>query len=161
LLDPEHIGQFKVLLLPNIAALSEAECGQIRQFVKAGGSLVATFETSLHDEWGVRRRELGLADLFGVSFQGRVEGPMKNSYLRVETDPATGKPDPILAGLEDAERIINGVWRVEVAEAEKLAVRPLTLIPSYPDLPMEQVFPRVSRTDIPEVYLREIGKSRI
>jgi hypothetical protein len=38
---------------------------------------------------------------------------------------------------------------------------PLTLIPSYPDLPMEMVYPREAKTDIPEVYLRELGGSRI
>lgn len=38
---------------------------------------------------------------------------------------------------------------------------PLTLIPSYPDLPMEEVFPRVPKTDIPEVYVREFGKGRV
>ena len=32
---------------------------------------------------------------------------------------------------------------------------PLTLIPSYPDLPMEKVYPRVPRTDIAQVFLRE------
>jgi hypothetical protein len=35
------------------------------------------------------------------------------------------------------------------------------LIPSYPDLPMEEVFPRVSKTDIPGVYVRETGKGRV
>ena len=38
---------------------------------------------------------------------------------------------------------------------------PVTLIPSYPDLPMEDVFPRVPHTQIRELYLRELGKSRI
>ena len=38
---------------------------------------------------------------------------------------------------------------------------PLTLVPSYPDLPMEEVFPRTPRTDIPEVFVREAGKGRV
>ena len=38
---------------------------------------------------------------------------------------------------------------------------PVTLIPSYPDLPMEDVYPRVARTEIREVYLRDLGKSRV
>ena len=38
---------------------------------------------------------------------------------------------------------------------------PLTLIPPYPDLPMEKVFPRVLKTDIPEVTARQIGKGRV
>lgn len=161
LLDAEHTDRFKLLLLPNIAALSDAQCEQLRQYVKRGGSLVATYETSLYDEWGVRRKDLGLADLFGATFNGRIEGPMQNSYLRTEKDPATGKYHPILAGLEDTERIINGVWRVDVKATAPLPAPPLTLIPSYPDLPMEQVFPRVPKTDIPEVFVRERGQSRI
>src|SRR5947207_1076848 len=34
------------------------------------------------------------------------------------------------------------LWRVEVAPAGPLVAQPLTLIPSYPDLPMEMVYPR-------------------
>ncbi len=35
------------------------------------------------------------------------------------------------------------------------------MIPSYPDLPMEHVYPREPETDIREIYLRKIGESRI
>ncbi|MHB8524212.1 MAG: alpha-amylase family protein [Limisphaerales bacterium] len=157
LLDPAHVDPFKTLILPNIAALSDAQCDQLRAFVRRGGGLVATYETSLYDEWGVKRKNFRLSDLFGVSFTGRVEGPMHNSYLRLETDPATGKRHPLLAGLEDTPRIINGVWRLEVEATESFPHPPLTLIPSYPDLPMEEVFPRVAKTDIAEVYLREVA----
>ena len=103
LLDAAHIDPFKVLILPNIAALSTAQCAQIRDYVQRGGSIVATYETSLYDEWGVRRADFGLADLFGASFDGALDARMQNSYLRLETDPATGKRHPLLAGLEDAE----------------------------------------------------------
>ena len=159
LLDAKHVDQFKTLILPNIAALSDEQCQQLRDYVKRGGSIVATHETSLYDEWGVKRKNFGLADLFGVTFKGRIEGPMRNSYLRLEKDPTTGKRHPILAGLEDAPRIINGVWRLEVEATEKFPNPPLTLIPSYPDLPMEKVYPRVPKTETPEVYLREMETS--
>jgi len=155
LLDAEHIGQFKTLILPNIAALSDAQCQQLRDFVQRGGSLIATCETSLYDEWGVRRKDFGLGDLFGLRFTGRVEERMQNSYLRLENDPVTGKRHPILAGLEDAPRIINGVYRVEVEPTQPFPNPPLTLIPSYPDLPMEKVYPRVLKTDLAQVYLCE------
>jgi hypothetical protein len=159
LLDPAHIDRFKVLILPNIAALSTAQCAQLRDYVARGGSIVATHETSLYDERGVRRTDFGLADLFGASFDGKIEPRMQNSYLRLEGDP--GKRHPILAGLEDAERIINGVARVQTRTSVPYPNPPLTLIPSYPDLPMEEVFPRVPKTDIPEVFVRETGKGRV
>jgi hypothetical protein len=159
LLDAAHIGQFKTLILPNLAALSDTQCDQLRAFVQNGGSVIATYETSLCDEWGVRRKNFGLADLFGVNWKGRSEGPMQNSYLRLEHDTARGHP--LLRGLEDAPRIINGVWRLEVEPREEFPPMPLTLIPSYPDLPMEKVYPRVEKTDILEVFLRESGKGRV
>jgi hypothetical protein len=159
LLDAAHIGQFKTLILPNIAALSDAQCDQLRAFVKNSGSVIATYETSLCDEWGVRRKDFGLADLFGVNWSGRIEGPMQNSYLRLEHEAVPHHP--LFKGLEDAPRIVNGVSRLEVEPREKFAQVPLTLIPGYPDLPMEKVFPRVEKTDIAEVFLRESGKGRV
>ena len=155
LLDAAHVDQFKVLIFPNIAALSNAQCDQIRAYVERGGSIVATYETSLYDEWGVRREDFGLAGLFGASYDGKADPRMQNSYLRLQDAPR----HPILAGLEDTERIINGVSRVHTKGTFPNA--PLTLIPSYPDLPMEEVFPREPKTDIAEVYVREVGKGRV
>jgi len=153
LLDAAHTDQFKVLVFPNIAALSTRQCAQIRDFVNRGGSIVATHQTSLYDEAGVRRADFGLADLFGASFDGQIDARMQNSYLRLENQ------HPLLAGLEDTRRIINGVSRVHTKGTYPNP--PLTLIPSYPDLPMEEVFPRTPKTDIPEVFVREMGKGRV
>ncbi len=158
LLDESHVSQFKTLILPNIAALSDPQCSQLRAFVGQGGSIVATHETSLYDEWGTKRSNFGLADLFGVDFTGRSQARMQNAYLRLEHEAA--RRHPLLRGLEDARRIIHGVSRVEVTPREKFGPMPLTLIPSYPDLPMEKVFPRVAKTDVAQVFLREIGKGR-
>jgi len=160
LLDAARLAPFKTLILPNIAALSDAQCDQLRQFVRRGGGLVATSETSLCDEWGASRRDFGLADLFGASWGGRSEGPMHNAYLRLEHESAPAHP--LLRGLEDAPRIIHGVWRVEVAANAPYPSPPLTLIPPYPDLPMEKVYARQPRTDIPQAFLRELpGGGRV
>ena len=161
LLDLNHIRQFKLLILSNIAALSDEQCDQLRQYVKMGGSLLGTYETSLYDEEGRERKDFGIADIFGAHFKGRLPGPMKNSYLRLERDPATNAGHPILDGLDETERIINGLFWLDVEQADPLMHPPLTLIPSYPDLPMEMVYPRIERTNTAAVYLREIGSSRI
>ena len=160
LLDEEHLKPFKLLVLPNIAALSTAQCDQLRKFVNGGGSIVATFETSLYDEEGRRRMDFGLADLFRVSYDKGVEGPMQNSYLRLKKDPSTNQFHPVLKDLEDAYRIINTINRVKVIPRSPFPL-PVTLIPTYPDLPMEDVYPRIPDTDIRELYLRDTGKGRI
>ena len=51
----------------------------------------------------MRRKDFGLASLFGAGFAGKVEGPMLNSYLLLEKDPATGTYHPLLTGFEDTE----------------------------------------------------------
>ena len=160
LLDAEHLKPFKLLILPNTAQLSMEQCDQIRKFAEGGGSLLATFETSLYDEDGNRRTDFGLTDLFGVSYDKSVEGPMQNSYLRLKEDQATKQFHPVLKGLEDAYRIINTVHQVKIIPRMTFP-DPVTLIPSYPDLPMEDVYPRVPDTDIRELYLRDVGKGRI
>jgi Hypothetical glycosyl hydrolase 6/Beta-galactosidase trimerisation domain/TAT (twin-arginine translocation) pathway signal sequence len=161
LLAAERLNRFKTLILPNIAALSDEQCRQLTAFVERGGSLVATYETSLYTEWGARRNDFGLAKLFGASFRERAPGPMRNAYLRLEDDPRTSRRHPILAGLDDAPRIIHGTYRLDVAPILKLPSTPLTLIPAYPDLPMEMVYPRNPKTDIAELYLREVGSGRV
>jgi hypothetical protein len=157
LLDSRQLAAFKTLLLPNITSLSDEQCGQLRAFVQRGGSLIATHETSLRDEWGAPRKNFGLADVFGVDYGGHTETRMQNAYLRCEHE----LHHPLLRGLEDAPRIIHGTSRVEVKSRERFGPMPLTLIPSYPDLPMEKVFPRVPKTDIAQVFLREIGEGRV
>ena len=94
LLDDDHLDHFKTLILPNIAALSDGQCRQLRAFVERGGGLVATYETSLCNEEGVRRADFGLADLFGVSFRGRAGGPMHNAYLEPGDRPPHGPQAP-------------------------------------------------------------------
>jgi len=160
LLDRERLQAFKLLILPNVACLSDVQCDELRAFVRDGGGIVSTFETSLYDEQGTPRTDFALADLFGARRTGPVEGPMHNSYLRLQHG-ANGRVHPLLAGLEDTPRMINGVWRVPVAPASASTDALLTLIPSYPDLPMEMVYPRGERPDLPQLFARDVDRGRV
>ncbi len=160
-LDAEHLAGFRTLILPNIAALSDAQCGQLREFVRQGGGLVATYETSLYDEWGVRRKEFALADLFGAQYAGRVEENMRNSYLSLDGGAGSGATDALVRGFEDAGRIVNAVNQVEVTPVGEGEAAALRIVPSYPDLPMESVFTRPGVTQKPGAYQRMEGKGRV
>ena len=159
LLGEQHLASLRTLVLPDVVALSDAQCAQLRGFVERGGGLVATYETSLRDESGAPRKDFGLADLFGVRFGGKTELQMHNAYLRLEHERAQG--NAMLVGLEDAPRIIHGVNRLDVTPTAKFGPAPITLIPSYPDLPMEKVYERVPHTDVAQVFMREVGAGRV
>lgn len=81
--NPERLSEFAVLILPNAAALSDAQVAAIRQYIESGGGLIATAETSLCDELGRPRADFALADLFGVHYQGRPNAPLARPELDV------------------------------------------------------------------------------
>jgi len=153
-LTPTRLKKYRALLVPNAAYLSDMQCEQIRSYVASGGSLLATFETSSYNEWGDKRNDFALADLFGASIAGEAIGPVGNSYMRIE------QRHPILSGFEGTNLLPGPETRLPVRA--KVSV-PLTLsvVPSYPAFPPEMVFPRTPRTDEPAAIFKQKGASRI
>ena len=86
---------------------------------------------------------------------------MQNSYLELKKDPATGQHHPLVAGFDDAGRIINTIRRVHVSAVNSEQYSPLTVIPTYPDLPMEECFPPKEKTHDAGVFIRQAGKGRV
>lgn len=80
-LRSELLARYRVLLLPNVACLSDSQVQTIRSYVEQGGGLVATCETSLCDELGRSRGDFALKDLFGTSYGGRPTTPVVRSEL--------------------------------------------------------------------------------
>ena len=68
-LNVEDLSKYKVVIFDNVACLSKAQCDAIRQYVQNGGTIIAMMETSLYDEWGNKRDNFELADLFGVDYK--------------------------------------------------------------------------------------------
>ena len=155
-MDAENLDKYKILILPNASNLTDSECEKIRQFVNRGGSLIATYQTSLFNDGNIRA-DFGLSDIFGVSYTGGTGNNGSNGYIRLEHETK----HPILRGLEETQQVISPRQYVNVKANTSFSVVPLTRIPTYPTDPMEQIYPRIPKTDIPEVYLRTIGRGRV
>ena len=159
--------ELDALVLPNLAAMSDAQCRAVRRFVEAGGGLVASGETSLYDAEGRRRGDFALADLFGAhaagghlgSDEGQSPSPWSSwdghTYLRV----AGGTPRPAaIDALGDTDIVAFG-GRLERVRADGGTVA-LTYVPESPQSPPENVWMREPRTDVPAVLLRAPGGRR-
>lgn len=59
--------RFSTIILPTCVCLSDEVVGALREFVKKGGLLIASGDSSLLDENGNTRDDFGLSDVFGVS----------------------------------------------------------------------------------------------
>jgi hypothetical protein len=162
-LSLDSIGRYKALLLPNLALLSDQQCRQLREYVEHGGSLLATFETSLYDEKGQPRKDFGLSDVLGVRKAGDRQLPvagatrMNATYARLERD------HEILRGFGDTNWIAGGEFWIPVRTTEdnnkKKAA--LTVVPSYPAYPPELAYTDQPSTDHPAMVTREKGGSRV
>ncbi len=153
-LSAADLKKYRALIMPNAAYLGEEQCAAIREYARAGGSVLATFETSCYREWGDRRPNFGLADVFGADVAGETVGPAGNSYARIEQRHA------VTTGFEGTSILPGAENRVPIRTSEKTTAV-LTLVPHYPAFPPEMVYPRTSHTDEPVAVFRESGRSRV
>ena len=153
-LGPETLRRYRALLLPNVALLGDTQCAQLREYARGGGSLLATFETSLYNEWGDPRPEFGIGEALGIRKAGATQGPLGNSYARVEQEG-----HELLNGIGPTALLPGAVYRVPV-RALGGGAPVLTYVPPYPSHPPEMVYPRVARTDEPAVVLGGAGGGR-
>lgn len=86
------LGGAKVVILPSVACLSGEEAGSLRAYVRGGGGLVATYRTSLQDEWGNPRENFLLADLLGADYLEPVSYRYSFVKFSEEHDLARGLP---------------------------------------------------------------------
>lgn len=156
----------KLLILPNVAALSDAQVAAIRKFVDAGGSVFATGLSSLCNEWGEVREDFGLADVLGVhvpaehgwrdeATRTKWAKEWTQTYLRMapEAEGAAARHE-VLRGLSGTD-VIGFGGRLEKLNVDAGATVPLTFVPPVPVVPVEAVWMREPKTEIPGLVLRE------
>lgn len=86
--------KYKMLILPTCACMSDALSESIRGYVREGGLLVASFDSSLFDEFGGLRKDFALADVFGASYAEGFVRMANSSYMKVK------RSLPFFKGLE-------------------------------------------------------------
>ena len=154
-MQPERINKYAALILPNTALLSDEQCAQLRAYVDQGGSLMATFETSMYTNDNQRRTDFGLADVFQMNLAGEMVGRRGNAnpYLA-----RIGRQHPILDGFADTHWLPGSEYRLPLAPIDDPV---LTVVPGYVAYPPELSYPPVSQTNEPAIVIRERGKSRL
>jgi uncharacterized lipoprotein YddW (UPF0748 family) len=89
-LRAEKLKAFRVLVLSDAKVLTGAQLAAVREYVRAGGGVVATYETSLWEPRGQRAADFALADVLGISFGGSTPSvtapnldPEQNSFIKL------------------------------------------------------------------------------
>ena len=178
-----YAGRLSVLVLPSIGALSDAHVRAIRRFVAGGGSLFATGQTGLYDEWGDPRPDFALADLYGcrrgsaaprLRDLARQPAQSQHTYLRLSPElrarvdgpkvgdepPPRGNRHPVLDGFDETDILAYG-GDLSPLIVDGGATVPLTYVPPFPTYPPETAWMRQPKTDVPGLVITEHGRSRV
>ena len=81
-LEREPLDRYQTLVLPNVACMSDTVAARLDGWVKRGGTLLATFETSLYDQTGLPRTNFALAQTIGATANGKIVGPMLHDFMQ-------------------------------------------------------------------------------
>ncbi len=91
-LTAEALRKYRVVVLPNSACLSDAQAAALTDYVAAGGSLVATFETGRYQARGDERLVGVLDGMLGIGqLSGAFPPAVAEEYAQV-TSPAATAP---------------------------------------------------------------------
>jgi hypothetical protein len=102
-LDRARLRKYDLVILPNVKCMSAAEIELFSDYVNQGGSLMATYETSLYNTDGSPRDNFGLADVFGCNYAGEKINTRKDcyQYIRNPSHPLVEKES------KETELLIN------------------------------------------------------
>lgn len=144
LADPRKLARYKTLILPSMACMSAEEGEAVRRFVRDGGGLVATFETSLYDADGQARDNFLLHDLFAADYAGAKRPLNDGDPLKRQTYMKITERHPIAEGLEDVSLIpLAGEYcAIRSGAAEAAVSAPLKRLPAFLLNPEGFAYPR-------------------
>jgi hypothetical protein len=115
--DLEKLSKYKVLVLGDQESLSNDQVRILTGYVREGGGLVATADTSMFDSWRRQRKSFGLAEVFGLD-----RPPQSAGSKSVQHEFGKGRA-VYISHLLEAERPGSGinVWAPPRNTADLLA----------------------------------------
>ena len=113
------INEYGALVLPDQQILSGKEISTIKNFVRNGGALIASYETGIRDTENNKLTNFALSDVLGIRYRDSVETSV--SYLK-------GTPDLKSSGIPAMDIQVNGPYtRIEATTAKTI----LPLVPPF------------------------------
>jgi hypothetical protein len=173
-------GNLATLVIPNMGILTTSQIESIGKFIKNGGSIFATGETSLYNEWGDPLEDYALSNFFGVQkivqpdrqkreVAVRKASETLHTYLRLSPELRAGVNGPVngkepkggglrhvtLKGFEETDILSFGGF-LEPHRIRQGSLIPLTFIPEFPIYPPETAWMRTPKTDTPGLIINTL-----
>jgi hypothetical protein len=156
LLSRERLQKYKVVFLPNVRCMSDREAELLKEYVRNGGNLVATYATSLYDADGKERKDYALTELFGVHYAGKKENTRRDNYQYI-----VNKNHPIvLPDSAQTELLFNAGYTALCKPAGNVDVI-CTWVPTIQNQPPDKSWVEKFSTEFPTAVQNNYGKGKV
>ena len=152
----EGLQKYRLIILPDVRCMSEKEMGLLKDFVRDGGHLLATYTTSLYDIDGKERKDFGLSELFGVHYTGKKVNTRKDNYQFI-----LNKHHPVVAAdSPDTELLFHaGFTAVSTPTAGADVI--CTWVPAIQNQPPDKSWVEKFSTEFPTIVQHNYGKGQV
>lgn len=150
-LSAETLKNFKILILPDVAAMSDNHIRIIEDWVKNGGKLIASFQTSLFNENGIARGNFGLSGTLGVNYMNQVINTELDCYQKIVTR------NDLVKGTELTELLHNG-GRTLMTKSVNGSEIITGYLPKINNQPPENAYPATWESKNPVMVRNKSGK---
>ena len=155
-ISKDRLDKYKLVILPNVRCMSDNEIVIVRNYVKKGGNLLATYATSLYKLDGAERKNFGLSDLFGVNYTGNKLNTNSDNYQYIS------EPNhPLVeADSKSTELLFNSGYTLlcePVSEAKVIC----TLSPIIYNQPPDKSWVEKLSTEHPTIVENNFGKGKV
>lgn len=155
-ISKERFEKYKLVILPNIRCMSEQETEIVRNYVRDGGNLLATYATSLYNADGTERKDFGLSELFGVNYTGNKLDTNRDNYQYISDQ----KHPLVEADSKNTELLFNSGYTLLCKPAEKAKVI-CTLTPIIRNQPPDKSWVEKFDTEHPTIVENSYGKGKV
>ena len=146
-LTKENLKKYKVLILPDAACLSDNQIKIIKEFVRQGGNLLASFEAGFYDERGNEKKER-IFDLLGVKeIEGLFPAYRGENYIIFKEDALSFKK---------GERIERAPYVFKVKPKKEIK------IPAFFLKPLPRIYvPLKEESKYPAIIINQFGRGKV
>jgi hypothetical protein len=152
----ERLQKYKLVILPNVRCMSDKEIDVLKNYVREGGNLIATYTSSLCDTNGKERADYGLAELFGVSYAGKKENTSKDNYQYI-----LDKSHALVEADSGKTELLFHAGYTALTKPRARAKVICTWVPTIHNQPPDKSWVRVFSTEFPTIVENSYGKGAV
>ena len=152
----ERLQKYSLVILPDVRCMSDKEIAVLKDYVRAGGKLIATYTTSLYNEDFEERNDYGLHELFGVRYSGKRENTRRDNYQFI-----LNKKHPIVAADSAQTELLFNAGYTALCNSSGEAKVICTWVPTIQNQPPDKSWVPQFSTKFPTVVENNFGKGKV